>query len=463
MADVVSLVGWNQGVAVAMAAAVWLLCRTRFLGRRPAVCHGLWLLVLLKFVTPPIVPVPVLPAVDAGEHTNAEFPSGAAASAGAACNCCAVKANSSQAVARSSVGAIGQCCLETAAVENSGVPTRAGQRASVGIVVAELEDCACLSRPAGNGDSRSLVGFQGCCSVPGDAGTDDWGAYSRPQGGFGGVVRKLTAPPRRVVVGFSLFVSCVFWIVAACRHFYVQRVLRGGAVESERGTELLRQVARTFDVQAAVRLQVVDAPVTPMLWAMPGKPVILVPRPLMDSLSDDALRGIIAHELGHYTRRDHWANVFAFFVTTLFWWNPLAWFARRQFAEAAEACCDAMALERLPGSRRTYAETLLAVVDSLPHVASGRSVFGIPFGESRSLRSRFEMIADASVKARMTPCGWMVLAGGFAVLMFIPARAQDDAAATTVRPVGRQPAVQAAALPGVSEQVEFPPAFGCAS
>src|SRR5438067_2512125 len=37
--------------AVAASAGRWC--------RRPAVAHGLWLLVLLKLVTPPLVPVPV--------------------------------------------------------------------------------------------------------------------------------------------------------------------------------------------------------------------------------------------------------------------------------------------------------------------------------------------------------------------------------------------------------------------
>jgi beta-lactamase regulating signal transducer with metallopeptidase domain len=55
------------GLLAAPAALAACLCR-----RRPALVHGLWLLVLLKLVTPPLLPVPVpWPARDAGEESPA--------------------------------------------------------------------------------------------------------------------------------------------------------------------------------------------------------------------------------------------------------------------------------------------------------------------------------------------------------------------------------------------------------
>ena len=43
----------NALIAAVLAAIVWPLCRIRRLG--PAVRHALWLVVLLKLVTPPLV------------------------------------------------------------------------------------------------------------------------------------------------------------------------------------------------------------------------------------------------------------------------------------------------------------------------------------------------------------------------------------------------------------------------
>src|SRR5262245_33912760 len=45
-----ALAACGLALAAALVARVW---------RRPAVVHGLWLLVLIKLLTPPILPVPV--------------------------------------------------------------------------------------------------------------------------------------------------------------------------------------------------------------------------------------------------------------------------------------------------------------------------------------------------------------------------------------------------------------------
>ena len=57
----------NAVVATLLALLVVLVSR---FCRRPALIHGLWLVVLLKLVTPPVIPVPVgiLPTTVAGTH-----------------------------------------------------------------------------------------------------------------------------------------------------------------------------------------------------------------------------------------------------------------------------------------------------------------------------------------------------------------------------------------------------------
>ena len=68
MTNVLSAIGWNLLIAALVGIAVWLLCRTWMLRQRPALCHGLWLLVLLKLVIPPLVHLSVLPASAPDEH-----------------------------------------------------------------------------------------------------------------------------------------------------------------------------------------------------------------------------------------------------------------------------------------------------------------------------------------------------------------------------------------------------------
>ncbi|MCA9017482.1 MAG: hypothetical protein KDA77_19320, partial [Planctomycetaceae bacterium] len=54
---------WNMLLVTAVAAVLWLLGATRLFRERPALRHCLWLIVLLKFVTPPLVSVPIMPVL----------------------------------------------------------------------------------------------------------------------------------------------------------------------------------------------------------------------------------------------------------------------------------------------------------------------------------------------------------------------------------------------------------------
>src|SRR5262245_61076457 len=54
---------WNVVLATMLALLVWPLSRSKRVRRRPGLLHALWLLVLAKLVTPPVIPLPVLPGL----------------------------------------------------------------------------------------------------------------------------------------------------------------------------------------------------------------------------------------------------------------------------------------------------------------------------------------------------------------------------------------------------------------
>src|SRR5512143_2590630 len=59
MSVLVSLVLTNAAAAAVLALLAWLVSRR---SRRQALVHGLWLLAIAKLVTPPLVPLRVLPS-----------------------------------------------------------------------------------------------------------------------------------------------------------------------------------------------------------------------------------------------------------------------------------------------------------------------------------------------------------------------------------------------------------------
>lgn len=69
-----------------------------------------------------------------------------------------------------------------------------------------------------------------------------------------------------------------------------------------------------------------------------------------------------AHEMVHIKRRDHLIKPFAFFVLSIHWFNPFAWFAFRLMEEDMETSCDEAVLKQAGYEQnKIYAKTLLSV------------------------------------------------------------------------------------------------------
>ncbi len=64
----VNILAWNVVISAILAVLLWLAGWTRLLRERPSLRHSLWLLVLFKLLTPPMLPVPVLPRLTAANH-----------------------------------------------------------------------------------------------------------------------------------------------------------------------------------------------------------------------------------------------------------------------------------------------------------------------------------------------------------------------------------------------------------
>lgn len=84
---------------------------------------------------------------------------------------------------------------------------------------------------------------------------------------------------------------------------------------------------------------------------------ILLPRWAVDLLDREQLRAMLAHETAHIARRDPAWKLAIAAHCALFWFLPLAPFARRRLDEIAELACDAWAARHI-GDGRSLAECL---------------------------------------------------------------------------------------------------------
>jgi beta-lactamase regulating signal transducer with metallopeptidase domain len=169
--------------------------------------------------------------------------------------------------------------------------------------------------------------------------------------------------------------------------------------------------------------------VSPMVWALGKRPRLLFPAELLGQLDREQQDALLAHELAHIYRGDHWVRLLEVLALGIYWWHPVAWWARHELREAEEHCCDAWVVWLLAGARRTYALALIQTVaffsnarPCLPSVASG-------IGQVTHLRRRLTMIMQAKTPRSLSWAGGLLVVGlGLLLLPHFPLLGQQPVA-----------------------------------
>ena len=131
---------------------------------------------------------------------------------------------------------------------------------------------------------------------------------------------------------------------------------------------------------------------SPVMWCV-GRPVLLWPADLDKQVTGEGRRAVIAHELAHLRRRDHWVRWLEMMVAVVHWWNPVFWLARQRLRADAELACDQWATTQ--ADRRTYAEALLAVCMFQPRRRPAAAV-GVLGEGKREMQERLTQIMRMS-------------------------------------------------------------------
>jgi len=195
---------------------------------------------------------------------------------------------------------------------------------------------------------------------------------------------------RGVWLGGAILVLVLFLL----RVRRIDRTVRRAALADETLLGQIRTVAHGLGVKVP-QTRVMPGAGTPMVWGL-RRPVLIWPAEL--EMDADGSRGLVAHELAHLRRRDHWIALFEVFVSALLWWHPLARVAMSRMDRFAEQACDAWAVRALPGGRRDYAEALIGVVESLSRGRRVRPELAAGGQGRRALADRLGIVmhADAS-------------------------------------------------------------------
>jgi bla regulator protein blaR1 len=92
------------------------------------------------------------------------------------------------------------------------------------------------------------------------------------------------------------------------------------------------------------------------------RPVILAPHDLAEWTSLEERDAMIAHELSHLARYDHFTNLVPIAVNVIFFFHPLMRYACRQFCLEREIACDDRVIDH-GADAIMYAESLVKAAE----------------------------------------------------------------------------------------------------
>jgi beta-lactamase regulating signal transducer with metallopeptidase domain len=155
-------------------------------------------------------------------------------------------------------------------------------------------------------------------------------------------------------------------------------------------------LARRLGLARPPRLRIVDARVSPLVWKLGRSTELVLPAPLLDRLAPRELDAVLAHELAHLRRRDHWTRWLELAAGIAFWWHPVSWWARARLRRLEERSCDDLVLLTFPHLAADYARGLLATLELLARSERPVPALACGFGAHTDMKERLTMILHRS-------------------------------------------------------------------
>ena len=204
--------------------------------------------------------------------------------------------------------------------------------------------------------------------------------------------------------------------------------------------ERVDRLANMIGLSRLPLVRTTSAKISPLIWCVRRKPVLVLPIQLMESLDKNQADQIIVHELAHLVRRSHWIRWFELFVTSVYWWNPVLWWSRNQLHQADEACCDSMVLKHFPDDSYGYGESLLRSAEYLSQ-NSPQAPLAFNFSHFKFLKRRMKMVLNNELTASLSRKSRFALTVFAGLALVLSARAIAGSNASSVKEVVQETGV----------------------
>ncbi len=142
-------------------------------------------------------------------------------------------------------------------------------------------------------------------------------------------------------------------------------------VDEEKTLMIYRRICRKLQIRRPPKLWMGTRLSTPVLAGIKRTGLYLT----QQEYSREELRFIFSHELTHFRRRDLWYKMFLMAVNTIYWFNPVLYWMRREADRTVENLCDGWVVKDYSaGERIRYGKLLLKTASfqsGVPYMTTG--------------------------------------------------------------------------------------------
>ena len=195
------------------------------------------------------------------------------------------------------------------------------------------------------------------------------------------------------------------------------------------GKDILR-VAKRIQKQLSMKnlpmISITNARISPMVWWVGGRVHVIMPQVVIEETKREQWQWILAHEMAHVSRRDYLVRWLEWLACVCFWWNPIFWLAQRNLRAAEEICCDELVVRSLNANSYSYANSILAAVESLVIPEFRPPAMASEMNSGGFLKRRINMILNGGSKPSSLRSVQFLIAG--MAILLIPigfVQAQD--------------------------------------
>ncbi|MBU5465762.1 BlaR1 family beta-lactam sensor/signal transducer [Virgibacillus sp. MSJ-26] len=162
------------------------------------------------------------------------------------------------------------------------------------------------------------------------------------------------------LIGIIFFTGMIIYSL-----YQINRLKKASTtIKNKQINDMLARCIKEVGVKRKIKLRessLLNSPITLGLF----RPFIIIPKETRQTFTTNDLKYVFLHELSHQKNKDILVNYAMWFLKTIYWFNPLVWYAFNKMRVDRELACDASVLNLLNEKGHVeYGHTIIHFADN---------------------------------------------------------------------------------------------------